>query len=161
MSNKSTKEFSPSPANNDEDEDSNRIPMADEDEEDEEDATTADESQGESNLRQNEGPESLTSINILEDDDDGAGGGSGDLNNEEQEEKARLIAQVLELQNTLDDLSSRVDNVKEENLRLRSENQVLGQYIENLMAASNVFQPANGAPSPAVGGARGATSKKK
>jgi len=66
-----------------------------------------------------------------------------DLSPEEQEEKARLIAQVLELQNTLDDLSSRVDNVKEENLRLRSENQVLGQYIENLMAASNVFQPAN------------------
>lgn len=52
-----------------------------------------------------------------------------DLSPEEQEEKARLIAQVLELQNTLDDLSSRVDNVKEENLRLRSENQVLGQYI--------------------------------
>merc|ERR1739836_77918 len=66
-----------------------------------------------------------------------------ELSPEEQEEKARLIAQVLELQNTLDDLSSRVDNVKEENLRLRSENQVLGQYIENLMAASNVFQPAN------------------
>ena len=64
----------------------------------------------------------------------------------EKEEKARLIAQVLELQNTLDDLSSRVDNVKEENLRLRSENQVLGQYIENLMAASNVFQPANDQP---------------
>jgi len=69
-----------------------------------------------------------------------------DLSPEEQEEKARLIAQVLELQNTLDDLSSRVDNVKEENLRLRSENQVLGQYIENLMAASNVFQPANDQP---------------
>ena len=57
---------------------------------------------------------------------------------QEQEEKARLITQVggtlvdnptddeqvLELQNTLDDLSCRVDNVKEENLRLRSENQV-------------------------------------
>jgi len=69
-----------------------------------------------------------------------------DLTPEEQEEKARLIAQVLELQNTLDDLSSRVDNVKEENLRLRSENQVLGQYIENLMAASSVFQPANDQP---------------
>ena len=54
--------------------------------------------------------------------------------------------QVLELQNTLDDLSARVDNVKEENLRLRSENQVLGQYIENLMAASSVFQPANEQP---------------
>ena len=46
----------------------------------------------------------------------------------------------------MEELSSRVDGVKEENLRLRSENQVLGQYIENLMAASNVFQPANDQP---------------
>lgn len=30
--------------------------------------------------------------------------------------------------------------VKEENLKLKSENLVLGQYIENLMTASNVFQ---------------------
>ncbi|XP_045204104.1 short coiled-coil protein B-like isoform X2 [Mercenaria mercenaria] len=63
-----------------------------------------------------------------------------DLNGDEEEEKQRLITQVLELQNTLDDLSSRVDTVKEENLKLKSENQVLGQYIENLMAASSVFQ---------------------
>lgn len=66
--------------------------------------------------------------------------GCKSLDPDEQEEKARLISQVLELQNTLDDLSQRVDNVKEENLRLRSENQVLGQYIENLMSASSVFQ---------------------
>ncbi|KAB0800956.1 hypothetical protein PPYR_05310 [Photinus pyralis] len=63
-----------------------------------------------------------------------------DTSLDEQEEKARLISQVLELQNTLDDLSQRVDSVKEENLKLRSENQVLGQYIENLMSASSVFQ---------------------
>ncbi|XP_046372021.1 short coiled-coil protein B-like [Haliotis rufescens] len=63
-----------------------------------------------------------------------------DINPDEEEEKQRLITQVLELQNTLDDLSSRVDTVKEENLKLKSENQVLGQYIENLMAASSVFQ---------------------
>ncbi|CAG7733503.1 unnamed protein product [Allacma fusca] len=63
-----------------------------------------------------------------------------DVSPDEQEEKARLIAQVLELQNTLDDLSQRVDSVKEENLKLRSENQVLGQYIESLMSASSVFQ---------------------
>jgi hypothetical protein len=63
-----------------------------------------------------------------------------DMSADEAEEKARLIAQVLELQNTLDDLSQRVDSVKEENLKLRSENQVLGQYIENLMSASSVFQ---------------------
>ena len=52
-----------------------------------------------------------------------------------------IFFQVLELQNTLDDLTSRVDAVKEENLKLRSENSVLGQYIENLMQASTVFQP--------------------
>merc|ERR1719342_2041897 len=63
-----------------------------------------------------------------------------DFSPDEQEEKARLIAQVLELQNTLDDLTHRVDKVKEENLRLKSENTVLGQYIENLMQASQVFQ---------------------
>lgn len=61
----------------------------------------------------------------------------------EADEKNRLITQVLELQNTLDDLSQRVDAVKDENLKLKSENQVLGQYIENLMSASSVFQPAN------------------
>ncbi len=30
--------------------------------------------------------------------------------------------------------------VKEENLKLRSENSILGQYIQNLMQASQVFQ---------------------
>ena len=59
-----------------------------------------------------------------------------------------LIAvwKVLELQNTLDDLSQRVDSVKEENLKLKSENQVLGQYIENLMSASSVFQSTSPKP---------------
>lgn len=66
--------------------------------------------------------------------------GNGDDNDQSDDvEKARLISQVLELQNTLDDLNQRVDGVKEENLRLRSENMVLGQYIENLMSASSVF----------------------
>ena len=53
---------------------------------------------------------------------------------------------MLELQNTLDDLSQRVDSVKEENLKLKSENQVLGQYIENLMSASSVFQSTSPKP---------------
>lgn len=66
-----------------------------------------------------------------------------DEERDEADEKNRLISQVLELQNTLDDLSQRVDAVKDENLKLKSENQVLGQYIENLMSASSVFQPAN------------------
>ena len=41
---------------------------------------------------------------------------------------------MLELQNTLEDLSSKVDNVKEENLRLRSENQVNLQYLSKISA---------------------------
>nr|XP_019811047.1 PREDICTED: short coiled-coil protein-like [Bos indicus] len=61
-------------------------------------------------------------------------------NQVELEEKTQLINQVLELQHTLEDLSARVDAVKEENLKLKSENQVLKQYIENLMSASSVFQ---------------------
>ncbi len=132
----------------------NRIPMADEILDDEEElATTEEESvsavsaSGMGGVLSN-GPDSLT---LLDGDD---------LSSEEQEEKARLIAQVLELQNTLDDLSSRVDNVKEENLRLRSENQVLGQYIENLMAASSVFQPANGEPAGRPGPGGGGGKKK-
>ena len=65
------------------------------------------------------------------------------LAEEEAIEKAKLTTQVLELQNTLEQLSNRVDGVKEDNLKLKSENQVLGQYIENLMNASNVFQSTN------------------
>eukprot|EP00039_Didymoeca_costata_P019980 m.339607 g.339607 ORF g.339607 m.339607 type:complete len:87 (-) comp18883_c0_seq1:158-418(-) len=52
----------------------------------------------------------------------------------ENEVKAELIRQVLDLQNTLDALSRRVDSVKQENLKLHSENQVLTQYIENLQS---------------------------
>ena len=59
---------------------------------------------------------------------------------DETTEKTRLICQILELQNTLEDLSQRVDSVKEENIKLKSENEVLGKYIENLMATSSVFQ---------------------
>jgi len=55
------------------------------------------------------------------------------------------------------DLSQRVDAVKDENLKLKSENQILGQYIENLMAASNVFQ----APGDTKGHKSAAKSSKK
>jgi len=54
-------------------------------------------------------------------------------------DKAVIVSQILELQNTLEDLSHRVESVRDENVRLRSENQVLGRYIEQLMAASSVF----------------------
>lgn len=51
-----------------------------------------------------------------------------------------VLLQVLELQHTLADLSSRVEAVKAENCNLVSENQILGQYIEKLMATSSIFQ---------------------
>lgn len=48
---------------------------------------------------------------------------------------------MLELQCTPKMLSARVvDAVKAENLKLNSENQVHGQYIENFMSSSSVFQ---------------------
>lgn len=62
----------------------------------------------------------------------------------------------MELQHTLEDLSTRVDAVKEENLKLRSENQILGQYIENMMANSSVFQ----STSPRVDENRSRTNKR-
>ncbi|XP_042555391.1 short coiled-coil protein B-like [Dipodomys spectabilis] len=40
----------------------------------------------------------------------------------------------------MNNLSARVDAVKEESLKLKSEKQVLGQYIENLMTVSSIFQ---------------------
>ncbi|KAI2802176.1 hypothetical protein BLOT_010369 [Blomia tropicalis] len=77
-----------------------------------------------------------------------------EMNPDNAEEKERLITQVLEVQNTLDDLSLRWDNVKEENLKLKAETQVLGQYIENLVSASSVFQ----STSPKMGTNKSSTS---
>lgn len=71
------------------------------------------------------GSKSMDSINSY----DGSRNALEDQEQGDDVEKARLISNVLELQNTLDDLNQRVDGVKEENLRLRSENCVLGQYI--------------------------------
>merc|ERR1711972_980560 len=62
---------------------------------------------------------------------------------DEEEESGRLIDQILDLQKTLDDLTSRMDSIKEDNLVLKSENQVLSQYIENVMKASSAFQQAS------------------
>lgn len=78
------------------------------------------------------GSKSMDSINSY----DGSRNGLDDGQEQGDDvEKARLISQVLELQNTLDDLNQRVDGVKEENLRLRSENMVLGQYIGEFIEA--------------------------
>lgn len=55
-------------------------------------------------------------------------------------EKELAIRKIIELQSTLQDLSQRVNSVKEENSRLKAENQVLNQYIENLMLTSGIFK---------------------
>ncbi len=59
---------------------------------------------------------------------------------EASSEKDLVIRKIIELQSTLQDLSQRVNNVKEENSRLKAENQVLNQYIENLMLTSGIFK---------------------
>lgn len=41
----------------------------------------------------------------------------------DEEEKEKLITEILELQNTLHDLSQRVHSVKEENEQLKADNQ--------------------------------------
>lgn len=74
------------------------------------------------NISNGMGSKSMDSINSYD-------GSRNPLDDGDDVEKARLISQVLELQITLDDLNQRVDGVKEENLRLKSENMVLGQYI--------------------------------
>ena len=53
----------------------------------------------------------------------------------------------MELQNTLQDLSSRVDNVRGENCKLKTENAVLCEYIDKLMRASAMFNGEEGAGS--------------
>ena len=97
-------------------EDLDHIPMADEGEETEDEAKDEVGGGGASNTGISSllgDDRSLSPIRISDPDEAGtpAGGGSqtsflldADLTPEEQEEKARLIAQVLELQNTLDDL---------------------------------------------------------
>ncbi|XP_062513558.1 short coiled-coil protein A-like [Corticium candelabrum] len=69
-----------------------------------------------------------------------------DGNLTESDEKAQLIDQILELQSTLEDLARRVESVTEENMKFKSENQVLAQYIENLLASSATFQHATKQP---------------
>lgn len=61
-------------------------------------------------------PDLLTSGSSAEEVEGGEGG----------REKEVLIGRILELQNTLHDLTQRVNSVKEENSKLKSENEVCG-----------------------------------
>ncbi|OMJ93486.1 hypothetical protein SteCoe_3458 [Stentor coeruleus] len=57
----------------------------------------------------------------------------------EQAEKEALIDKILQLQNTLQDLTKKIDSVRSENQDLRDENNVLKEYINNLMQKAGSF----------------------
>ena len=50
-----------------------------------------------------------------------------------ESEKEALIDKILQLQNTLQDLTKKIDSVRNENQDLREENNLLKEYINNLM----------------------------
>nr|CAI5840373.1 unnamed protein product [Callosobruchus analis] len=57
----------------------------------------------------------------------------------ERREREMLVSQIVELQSTLSDLSLKAaDNIKLENIKLRSDNEVLVHYIENLVYDFNM-----------------------
>lgn len=56
-----------------------------------------------------------------------------DLSSYGQLDKEALIEKILQLQQTLSDLTTRIDQVRNENLGLKGENSVLKEYINNLM----------------------------
>ena len=70
----------------------------------------------------------------LEDGEEGAEYG--------EDEKAALIARIEEMARTLDDISNKMADIKEETLRLRQENTVMDEYILNLMEQTKTFEPA-------------------
>ena len=59
-----------------------------------------------------------------------------------EDEKAALIARIEEMGRTLDDISNKMADIKEETLRLRYENTVMDEYILNLMEQTKTFEPA-------------------
>ncbi|CAH1990580.1 unnamed protein product [Acanthoscelides obtectus] len=59
---------------------------------------------------------------------------------DERKEREMLVSQIVELQSTLRDLSHKVDNIKLENMKLRSDNEVLVHCIENLVYDFNMPQ---------------------
>eukprot|EP01137_Pigoraptor_chileana_P029854 Opistho-2@15632 len=71
-----------------------------------------------------------------------------DFTKEEEAEKSEIIERILNLQSTMEQLTKRVGTVKGENAKLQSENKVLTQYLENLLAQSSLFTNLSGAPPP-------------
>ena len=69
-----------------------------------------------------------------------------DLKQEDMEanvdEKTAAIKRIRDMARTLDDISTKIADVKEETIRLTQENAVLDEYILNLMEQSKTFEPA-------------------
>ena len=59
------------------------------------------------------------------------------------DEKTAAIKRIREMARTLDDISSKIADVKEETIRLTQENEVIDEYISNLIEQSKTFGPAN------------------
>ena len=68
--------------------------------------------------------------------------GAGEVVEYGEDEKAALIARIEEMARTLDDISNKMADIKEETLRLRQENSVMDEYILNLMEQTKTFEPA-------------------
>ena len=58
------------------------------------------------------------------------------------DEKTAAIKRIREMGRTLDDISIKMSDVKEETIRLTQENEVIDEYILNLMEQSKTFEPA-------------------
>ena len=61
----------------------------------------------------------------------------------EVDEKQELINRIMEMSRTLDDITNKIADVKKDTLRLTGENEVMDEYLANLMAQSKTFEPAN------------------
>jgi regulator of replication initiation timing len=61
------------------------------------------------------------------------------MSRNEDVEKESLIDKILQLENTLQELTSKIDVVRLENQDLRDENGVLKEYINNLMQKAGNF----------------------
>ena len=67
-----------------------------------------------------------------------------DVEDKEEEvldEKAELIKKILEMSRTLDDITNKIADVKKDTIRLKQENEVINEYVANLMEQSKTFEP--------------------
>ena len=57
----------------------------------------------------------------------------------EDDKKTATIRRIREMSRTLDDLSNKMTDVKKETIRLKQENEVIDEYIQNLMEQTKTF----------------------